>query len=180
MGRWRIRREMLPLVQEALGDRYDVRREIARGGAARVFYALGREDGEAYALKILHPELAVTVTADRFVQEVEVLSNFDHPQIAKVIHSGESGYFIYYVMHFLEGPTLRSHLDRVRKASVSDTERIAKDMLDAKFQLAQVLLRLDRKQDAAEIIRLTQVLHPDLGGPEMKARFETLLAECER
>ncbi|HEX9727330.1 MAG TPA: serine/threonine-protein kinase [Gemmatimonadales bacterium] len=124
------RRDLLPMVQEALEGRYTVIKEVGRGGAARVFHALDK-DGVPRAVKILHPELAVTVTAERFLREVEFLRGLSHPQIADVIDTGESHFFIYYVMSFIEGPTIRRHLDRVRRASVSDTVRIANDMLGA-------------------------------------------------
>ncbi len=121
---------MLPLIQEALEGRYKVERLIARGGASRVFFARD-PNGEPKAVKVLHPELAVTVTADRFLREVHMLRELDHPQIARVLDSGEAEYFIYYVMDFIDGPNIRQHLDRVRRASVSDTCRIASDMLAA-------------------------------------------------
>lgn len=121
---------MLPLIQEALEGRYKVERQIARGGASRVFFARD-PNGEPKAVKVLHPELAVTVTADRFQREVHMLRELDHPQIARVLDSGEAEYFIYYVMDFIDGPNIRQHLDRVRRASVSDTRRIASDMLAA-------------------------------------------------
>jgi len=117
-------------VREALQGRYAVEREIARGGAARVFFGHA-PDGRAVAIKILHPELAVTVTADRFLREVDFLRRLEHPGIAQVVDSGEAHYFLYYVMNWVEGPTLRQHLDRVRRASLSDTQRIARDLLDA-------------------------------------------------
>ena len=75
-----IRRDLLPLVQEALQDRYTVEREVARGGAGRVFLAVDRS-GQKVALKILHPELSVSVTAERFLREIALLSRLDHPLI---------------------------------------------------------------------------------------------------
>ncbi len=117
-------------MREALHGRYAVEREIARGGAARVFSGQA-PDGRAVAIKILHPELAVTVTADRFLREVAFLRQLEHPSIARVVDSGEAHYFLYYVMNWVEGPTLRQHLDRVRRASLSDTRRIARDLLSA-------------------------------------------------
>jgi serine/threonine-protein kinase len=123
-------RELFPLVREALQGRYTVEREIARGGAARVF-AGQAPDGRAVAIKILHPELAVTVTADRFLREVAFLRELEHPSIARVVDSGEAHFFLYYVMNWVEGPTLRQHLDRVRRASLDDTRRIARDLLSA-------------------------------------------------
>ncbi len=112
-------REMLPLVRDALAGRYEVGREVARGGAARVF-AGHTPDGGSVAIKILHPELAVTVTADRFLREVQLLRRLEHPRIARVLDSGEARFLVYYVMPWVEGPTLRQHIDRVRRVSLSE------------------------------------------------------------
>ncbi len=125
-----IKRDMLPLVREALKGRYTVEREVARGGAARVFQARDTKDTKV-ALKVLHPELAVSVTADRFLREISFLSKIDHPNISKLIDFGESDWLVYYVMAYVDGPTLREHLARVQQASISDTLRIASDLLSA-------------------------------------------------
>lgn len=125
-----MRRELLPLVRDALQGRYVVDREIARGGAAYVFE--GRTpDGTPVAVKVLRPELAVTVTADRFVREVEFLEKFEHPNVARILDTGEAEFFIYYVMPRIDGPNLRQYLDRSRRLSISDTQRIGWDLLDA-------------------------------------------------
>lgn len=113
-----------------MAGRYDVEREIARGGAARIFRAIDPH-GNVVALKVLHPELAVSVAAERFLQEISFLSDLDHPNIARILDSGESDYVVYYVMPYFEGPTLFDHLRRVRRASVSDTVRIARKLLGA-------------------------------------------------
>ncbi len=125
-----IRRDLLPIVQKALGNRYTLHREIGRGGAARVFLA---EDpaGVPVALKVLHPELQVSVTADRFLREIRIVSRIDHPLVARVLDSGEADWLIYYVMPYIEGPTLRVHLDRVRCLSIDDTIRLGRDLLSA-------------------------------------------------
>jgi serine/threonine-protein kinase len=117
-------------VRRAVADRYTVDREIARGGAARVFLAYDR-DGKAVALKVLHPQLAVSVTADRFLREIAFLSSFDHPNIGRLVDCGESEWLIYYVMAFVEGPNLREHMTRVRRVSIPDTVHIAADLLSA-------------------------------------------------
>lgn len=125
-----MRRELLPLVRDALAGRYVVEREIARGGAAYVFS--GRDPaGTPVALKILRPELAVTVTADRFLREVEFLRSLEHPHVARVVDSGEAEFFLFYVMPMIEGPNLRQHLERARRVTVEDTRQIATDLLDA-------------------------------------------------
>lgn len=117
-------------MRRAVADRYTVDREIARGGAARVFLAYDR-DGKAVALKVLHPQLAVSVTADRFLREIAFLSSFDHPNIGRLVDCGESEWLIYYVMAFVEGPNLREHMTRVRRVSIPDTVHIAADLLSA-------------------------------------------------
>ncbi len=88
-------------------------------------------EGTSVALKVLHPELAVSVTADRFLREISFLSKIDHPNIATLLDYGESDWLVYYVMSYVPGPTLRQHLDRVKKVSISDTQRIARDLLAA-------------------------------------------------
>lgn len=125
-----IRRALLPIVQKAVADRYEVDREIARGGAARIFRAKD-PNGHVVALKVLHPELAVSVAAQRFLQEISFLSDLDHPHIARILDSGESDFVVFYVMPYFEGPTLFDHLRRVRRASVSDTLRIGSTLLGA-------------------------------------------------
>lgn len=123
-------RDLLPLVQKALGDRYSVEREIARGGSGRIFLALTPE-GTQVALKVLHPELQVSVAADRFLREIEVLSSMEHPHITRLLDYGEADWVVYFVMEYEEGITLRKHLDRATQLSVSDTLHITDHMLDA-------------------------------------------------
>jgi serine/threonine-protein kinase len=123
-------RDLLPLVRQAVAHRYTVDREIGRGGAARVFSATDAA-GRPVALKVLHPQLAASVTADRFLREIQFVAKLDHPRIARLLDSGEGEWIVYYVMDYVPGPTLRAHLDRVRKASISDTAHIARDILGA-------------------------------------------------
>jgi serine/threonine-protein kinase len=123
-------RDLLTLVRNALGDRYQVDREIGRGGAARVFSARD-PDGQVVALKILHPELQVSTTADRFLREIRLAAQLDHPNIARLLDSGERDWLVYYVMPYVEGPTLRQVLDRTRQLSLADGLRVADDLLAA-------------------------------------------------
>jgi serine/threonine protein kinase len=116
----RLPRDVLSLVQSSLGDRYTVEREIARGGAARIFVARDRS-GTRVALKVLHPELAVSLAAERFLREISVLAGIAHPRISRLLDYGEREWLVYYVMEFVEGPTLREYLDQVGRAPVKDT-----------------------------------------------------------
>jgi serine/threonine-protein kinase len=121
---------MLALVRRAFEGRYEVEREIGRGGNARIY--LAREaDGRQVALKILHPELLVSVAADRFLREIRLAKQLDHPHIAHLLDSGEREWLVYFVMTYVEGPTLREHLARATQMSVPETIRLAGDLLDA-------------------------------------------------
>ena len=121
---------MLALVRQAFNGRYDVEREIGRGGNARIFLAKD-PTGRSVALKILHPELLVSVAADRFLREIKLASRLNHPHIARLLDSGEQDWLVYYVMSYAEGPTLREHLDVSRQLSLPETLRLAGDLLDA-------------------------------------------------
>ncbi len=83
------------------------------------------------ALKVLHPELQVSVTADRFLREIKLVSRIDHPLVAQVLDSGEADWLVYYVMPYIDGPTLRAHLDASQRLSVDDTIRLGRDLLGA-------------------------------------------------
>ena len=121
---------MLALVRQAFTGRYDVEREIGRGGNARIFLAKDPTGGPV-ALKILHPELLVSVAADRFLREIKLASRLNHPHIARLLDSGEQDWLVYYVMSYAGGPTLREHLDGSRQLSLPETLRLAGDLLDA-------------------------------------------------
>jgi serine/threonine-protein kinase len=121
---------MLALVRQAFTGRYEVEREIGKGGNARIFLARDSA-GQCVALKILHPELLVSVAADRFLREIKLASRLDHPHIARLLDSGERDWLIYYVMSYVEGATLREYLDSSYRLSVVETRRIAGDLLEA-------------------------------------------------
>ena len=121
---------MLALVRKAFEGRYEVDREIGKGGNARIYLARDPA-GSPVALKILHPELLVSVAADRFLREIKLAKQLDHPHIAKLLDSGEREWLVYYVLTYIEGPTLREHLARVGRLGMAETLRLASDLLDA-------------------------------------------------
>jgi serine/threonine-protein kinase len=121
---------MLALVRQAFTGRYEVEREIGKGGNARIFLARDA-NGQPVALKILHPELLVSVAADRFLREIRLASQLNHPHIARLLDSGERDWLVYYVMSYVEGATLREYMDTTRQLSLGETLRIACDLLDA-------------------------------------------------
>jgi hypothetical protein len=121
---------MLTLVRQAFEGRYEVEREIGKGGNARIF--LAREPGgRPVALKILHPELLVSVAADRFLREIKLASQLNHPHIAHLLDSGERDWLVYFVMTYHEGATLREFLAQRGRLSIADTLRVADNLLDA-------------------------------------------------
>ncbi len=148
----------MTLVNDQLGDKFTIEREIARGGAARVFLAKNT-DGETVALKVLNPQLAVTVTGKRFVREVDFLRRIDHPNIARFLDFGETDLLIYYVMNYVHGPTLRDHLTRVRKVPIDDTLKIASDLLDGiAYAHSQGIVHRDVKPENIVLSRTGPIL----------------------
>jgi eukaryotic-like serine/threonine-protein kinase len=112
-----------------LGERFEVERELGRGGAARVF--LAREPGgRQVALKVLHPELLASSAADRFLREIRLAAQLDHPNIAPLLGSGEQGWAVYYTMAYIEGPSLRERLT-TGPLGIDETRRLATDLLSA-------------------------------------------------
>src|SRR5688500_18574082 len=101
-----------------LGDRYVIERELGRGGTATVHLALDRKHDRLVALKVLHPELVAAVGAERLLREVDVLAHLQHPHILPLFDSGQVGRSLYYVMPYVEGPTLRERLRRERQLPV--------------------------------------------------------------
>src|SRR6266498_2780141 len=95
-----IPRDMLALVRKAFQGLYEVEREIGKGGNARIYLARTRQ-GHPVALKILHPELLVSVAADRFLREIKLASQLVYPHIAKLLDSCERDLIVYYVMVFV-------------------------------------------------------------------------------
>ena len=121
-------RDLLKRVQGALGERYTVITAIGRGGNATLFGAFDPR-GRKVAIKVLHPELAVSVAADRFLREIRYASQLNHPHIAPLIDSGETDYLLWFVMPFVAGETLRQTLRRERTLPIDRAVRMATEVL---------------------------------------------------
>src|SRR6266508_5190147 len=106
-------RDLIERVRRALGDRYTVLTAVGRGGNASIFAAQD-PSGVQVAIKVLHPELAVSVAADRFLREIRYASQLNHPHIAPLLDSGETDYLLWFVMPFVAGETLRQVMRRER------------------------------------------------------------------
>ena len=95
-------------LQEALSGRYQLEREVGRGGMATVHLAQDLKHRRAVAVKVLHPELSANVGADRFLREIEIAASLNHPHILTLIDSGSVDRLLYYVMTLVEGSTRAS------------------------------------------------------------------------
>jgi eukaryotic-like serine/threonine-protein kinase len=115
----------------AVHDRYRLERELGRGGMATVYLAEDLRHKRKVALKVLKPELAAVLGAERFVVEITTTAALQHPHILPLFDSGEAGGFLYYVMPFIDGETLRSKLDRERQLGIEEAVKIACDVADA-------------------------------------------------
>jgi Tol biopolymer transport system component len=121
----------LDRLTSALADRYAIEREIGEGGMATVYLARDLKHNRSVALKVLKPELAAVVGAERFLAEIETTANLQHPHILPLYDSGEADGFLFYVMPYVEGETLRDRLDREKQLPVDDAVRIGTAVANA-------------------------------------------------
>jgi serine/threonine protein kinase len=142
-----LARDIQATVQQALGQRYAIERQLGRGGAAYVF--LAREPGgRVVALKVLRPELLTGVAADRFLREIRLAGQLRHPLIAPVLDSGEAGWVVYFTMAYVEGPSLAQRLAQAGALPVDEVLRIARDVLTAlEYAHGQGIIHRDVKPD---------------------------------
>jgi TolB-like protein len=123
--------ELLERLQQALADRYTIERELGAGGMATVYLAHDLKHDRPVALKVLRQELAAALGAERFHREIQIAAKLQHPNILPLHDSGEAGGFLYYVMPFVEGQSLRERLAREGALPVGDAVRILRDVVDA-------------------------------------------------
>jgi serine/threonine-protein kinase len=115
----------------ALAGRYSIERELGEGGMATVYLAADLKHERSVALKVLKPELAAVVGAERFLTEIKTTANLQHPHILPLFDSGEADSFLFYVMPYVQGETLRARLDREKQLPVDEAIRIATDVAEA-------------------------------------------------
>src|SRR5512144_1921376 len=123
--------ELLGRLQSALADRYRLDREIGAGGMATVYLAQDVRHDRKVALKVLRPELAAVIGAERFLAEIKLTANLQHPHILPLFDSGEADSYLFYVMPFVEGETLRDRLNRERQLPIGDAVRLARGTASA-------------------------------------------------
>lgn len=115
----------------ALSGRYRIEREIGEGGMATVHLADDLRHERKVALKVLKPEVAAVVGAERFLAEIKTTANLQHPHILPLFDSGEAAGFLFYVMPYVAGESLRERLDREKQLPIEEAVRIACDVAEA-------------------------------------------------
>ncbi|MGH7538779.1 MAG: protein kinase domain-containing protein [Gemmatimonadales bacterium] len=123
--------DVLELLREGLAPRYSVERQIGAGGMARVYLALEQHPRRNVAIKLLEPEFGSRLLYDRFIREIELSSQLNHPHIVPIFAAGETGGMLYYVMPYIEGESLRQRLLKDGRLPLEDALHIALDVADA-------------------------------------------------
>src|SRR5574342_385358 len=118
--------DLLDRLRSSLADRYTFDREIGRGGMATVYRAEDVKHHRPVAIKVLHPYLAMNLGSERFLREIQIAAQLQHPHIVPLYDSGQAGDLLYYVMPYVEGESLRQRLEREQRLPIEDALGIAK------------------------------------------------------
>jgi serine/threonine protein kinase len=119
------------LISDVLNPRYPIGRELGRGGMATVYLAQDLRHDRQVALKVLHPELAASLGPERFLREIRVTAQLQHPHILPVLDSGEDSGLLWYTMPYVEGETLRQRIAREKQLPIDDALLIARQVAGA-------------------------------------------------
>jgi eukaryotic-like serine/threonine-protein kinase len=118
-------------LRTALADRYRVERKLGAGGMATVYLAEDLRHGRQVAIKVLEPGLAAALGTERFLREIEIAAKLTHPHILPLHDSGEADGFLYFVMPYVDGESLRQRLAREKQPPLADATRILREVVDA-------------------------------------------------
>jgi serine/threonine protein kinase/Tfp pilus assembly protein PilF len=121
----------LERLRSALAQSYTIDRELGRGGMSTVYLAQDCKHERLVALKVLHPDLAATLGPERFLREIKLAARLNHPHILPLHDSGEADGFLYYVMPYVEGESLRERLDRERQLPIEEAVHHARSIASA-------------------------------------------------
>ena len=117
-------------LNEALGERYVIERELGAGGMATVYLAEDVKHHRHVAIKVFRPELASMLGGDRFLREIEIIARIEHPHILTLIDSGGADGLLYFVMPYISGESLRTRLTKEEKLPIADVIRLMRDVAD--------------------------------------------------
>jgi Tol biopolymer transport system component/tRNA A-37 threonylcarbamoyl transferase component Bud32 len=118
-------------LKSALSDRYDIEREVGSGGMATVYLAEDLKHHRRVAVKVLRPDLAEALGPERFNREIQIAAQLQHPNILPLYDSGDADGFLFYVMPYVEGQSLRDRIDREGELPIQEVVRILRDVADA-------------------------------------------------
>ena len=121
----------LQRLSAALADRYRIEREVGAGGMATVYLSEDLRHQRRVAVKVLRPDLSAIVGAERFLNEIRVTANLQHPHILPLYDSGEADHLLFYVMPYVEGESLRDRLKREKQLPIDEAVRLAKEVASA-------------------------------------------------
>src|SRR5213082_4176879 len=121
-------RDAVAVVTAALGDRYAIDRVLGRGGMATVYVAEDLRHRRQVAIKVLRPDVAAAIGAERFLREIAIAARLTHPHVLPLIDSGQADGSLYYVMPYVRGETLRERLVREQRFALKDALRIAREV----------------------------------------------------
>jgi TolB-like protein/Flp pilus assembly protein TadD len=140
--------EIVDRLSASLAGRYEVRRELGRGGFATVYLAADVRHGRMVAIKVLHPELIGTLQSERFLREIRVVAHLNHPHILPLLDSGDADGLLFFVMPYVEGETLRDYLARETQLSITEALRITAEVADGlAYAHARGLIHRDIKPE---------------------------------
>jgi hypothetical protein len=111
-------------LNSALTNRYRIERELGAGGMATVYLAQDLRHERQVALKVLKPELGAVLGVERFLSEIKVTANLQHPNLLPLFDSGEADGLLFYVMPYVQGESLRHRIDREKQLPIDETVRI--------------------------------------------------------
>ena len=123
--------DVLSRLRTSLEGRYTVDREIGRGGMSLVFQARDLKHNRNVAIKVLRPELTASIGADRFLSEINIAANLEHPNILPLFDSGDADGLLYYSMPLVDGESLRDRINREGPLPLEDSLQIAREVGDA-------------------------------------------------
>ena len=140
--------DYLTRLTAALGNQYAIERELGRGGMATVYLAHDRKHHRRVAIKVLRPELTAALGPERFLREIEIAAQFNHPHIVPVYDSGEAQGLLYYVMPYVVGESLRRRLSRQGELPIEEAVEIASEVANALgYAHAQGIVHRDIKPE---------------------------------
>jgi len=138
----------LEKLKAALAGRYEIERDIGQGGMATVYLARDVKHNREVAVKVLRSDLAAAMGTERFLREIEIAANLTHPHILPLHDSGEADGFLYYVMPYIKGDTLRERIDREGELPIAEAVGVIREVVDAlAFAHSQGVVHRDIKPD---------------------------------